>query len=56
MPTFSTESVLLTSIVYDEENRDIMFIDITNAFIQTRVKEKKYMAIIKLRGVLVYIL
>ena len=35
---------------------DVSVIDIPNAFIQTRVEEKNYMAIIKLRGVLVEIL
>ena len=31
-------------------------IDIPNAFIQTRVEDEKYMAIIKIRGILVDIL
>ena len=35
---------------------DVLVIDIPNRFIQMCVKEKKYMAIIKLRGVLVDIL
>ena len=32
---------------------DAVFIDILNAFIQTRFKEKNYMAIINIRGLLV---
>ena len=40
--TFSTESVILTSIVDAEENRDVTVIDIPNAFIQMRVEEKKH--------------
>ena len=36
-----------------KENRDVEVIETPNTFIQTRVEEKKYMAIIKLRGVLV---
>ena len=55
-PTVSTESVLLTIISDSEENRNVAVIDIPKSFIQTRVKEKNYMAIIKLRGVLVDIL
>ena len=35
---------------------DAVFIDILNAFIQTRFKEKNYMAIINIRGLLVDIL
>ena len=40
LETVSTESVLLTSIVDAEENRDITVIGILSAFIQARVKEK----------------
>ena len=36
-PTLSTEAVLLTCIIDEEENGDVDVIDITNAFIQTRV-------------------
>ena len=45
-PTVATESVLLTSIVDADEGRDVAIIDIPNAFIQTRVKEKKDRVII----------
>jgi len=55
-PTVATESVLLSCIIDAEEERDVATIDIPNAFVQTRVKEVKDMAIIKLRGVLVEIL
>ena len=50
-PTVATESVLLTSIVDADEGRDVAIIDIPNAFIQTRVKEKKDRVIIRIRGV-----
>ena len=56
MPTVSTESILLSIIVDAEENRDMVVIDIPNVFIQTRVKEKRDIEIIKIRGVLVEIL
>jgi hypothetical protein len=54
-PTVATESVLLTCIIDAEEGRDDAVI-IPNAFVQTRVKDKKDMAFIKIRGVLVDIL
>jgi hypothetical protein len=55
-PTVATESVLLTCIIDSEEGRDVAVIDIPNAFVQTRVEHEKYMAFIKIRGVLVDIL
>ena len=48
-----TESIILTSIMDSKENRYVEVIETPNTFIQTRVEGKKYMAIIKLRGVLV---
>ena len=39
-----------------EEHRDVAVVDIPDAFIQTRVQQNKYMAIIKIRGILVDIL
>ena len=54
--TVATKSIILASIVNDKENRYISFIDILNAFIQMRVKEKKDTSIINLRRLLVDIL
>ena len=51
--TVTKYSVFLKSIVDAKENRDITGIDIPNVFIQKHIKKKKYMSIIKLRGVLV---
>ena len=45
--------MILTCIVDAEEERDIAVIDIPNAFIQTRVEDKKDMAVIRIRGILV---
>ena len=45
--------MLLTCIIDVEEGRDVAVIDIPNAFIQTRVKDKKDMALIRIGGVLV---
>ncbi len=55
-PTVATESVLLTCVIDAEEGRDVVAIDIPNAFVQTRVEDEKDMAFIKIRGVLVDIL
>ena len=55
-PTVATEAVLLSCIIDAEEERGVAVIDILNAFIQTRVEDEKYMAFIKIRGLLVDIL
>jgi hypothetical protein len=55
-PTVATEAVLLTCIIDAEEDRDVVVIDIPNAFIQTRIEDEKDMAIIKIRGILVEML
>jgi hypothetical protein len=52
-PTVATEAVLLTCIIDADEGRDVTFIDIPNAFIQTRVEDEEDMDIIKIRGILV---
>ena len=39
-PTVATESVILSCIIDAEEKRGVAIIDIPNAFIQTRVKNK----------------
>jgi hypothetical protein len=51
--TVATESVLLTLIVDDDEKRDVAIVDISNAFIQTLVEDKKDWVIIRICGVLV---
>ncbi len=55
-PTVCTEAVILSCIIDAEEGRDVVTIDIPNAFIQTRIDDEEDMAIIKIRGVLVDIL
>jgi hypothetical protein len=55
-PTVATESVLLSCIIDTDEHRDVAVVDIPNAFVQTRIENKKYMAFIKIRGILVDIL
>jgi hypothetical protein len=51
--TVATKSVLLTLIVDADEKRDVAIVDISNAFIQTRVEDKKDQVIIQIRGVVV---
>ena len=55
-PTVATDAVLLSCIIDVEEEKYVAVIDILNAFIQTRVKDEKDMAFIKICGVLVDIL
>ena len=55
-PTVTTKYVLLTSIINVQEGRDVAVINIPNAFIQTRVEDDKYMALIRIQGSLVDIL
>jgi hypothetical protein len=55
-PTVATESVLLSCIIDAEEHRDVVILDIPNAFVQTSVENEKDMAFIKIRGILVDIL
>ena len=40
-PTAALESVLLTSTIDEKEGRDVAIIDIPNAFVTTRIKDKK---------------
>ena len=40
-PTASLESVLLTSTIDAKEGRDVAITDITNAFVTTRIEDKK---------------
>jgi hypothetical protein len=56
-PTVATQAVMLSCIIDAKEERDVAVITIANAFIQTWVEdEEDDMAIIKMRGVLMYIL
>jgi hypothetical protein len=48
--------VLFLCIIDAEEHRDVAVVDISNAFVQTRVENDKDMAFIKIQGILVEIL
>ena len=52
-PTLEIESLLLICIIDAKEERGVALIDIPNYFIQTQINSEKYMAIIKIRGILV---
>ena len=49
-PTAALESVLLTSTIDTKEGRDVAIIDIPNAFVTTRIENKKDIIIVWLRG------
>ena len=56
-PTVAKESVLITGVVEAKQRRDVMTLDIPNAFVQTDVPDKDGEKIImKIRGSLVDIL
>ena len=54
--TVATKAVIMSCIIYTEEERDVYVINITNAFIQTRVDNENEMAVINIRGFLVDLL
>ncbi len=49
-PTVATESVLLTSLVDAQENRDVAIVDIPNAFIQTVMEKDDDKVVMRIRG------
>ncbi len=52
----SSEAVMLTCVIDATKKRDVVVVDIPNAFIQTVVEDKKDRAFICIRGLLVVIL
>jgi hypothetical protein len=55
-PTVATESVLMSCLIYAEEEWYVAAVDIPNAFVQTHDENEKDMAFIKIQGIIVYIL
>jgi hypothetical protein len=55
-PTISMQALMLICVIEACEGRDVMFIDIPNAFIQTKVKNPINRAFIKIKGILVNVL
>jgi hypothetical protein len=52
-PTAVTESILLTATIDAEEGRDVMTVDIPNAFVQTKLDNNQEKVIMKIWGILV---
>ena len=55
-PTAATKEILTTGVIDAKQGRDIMTLDIPNAFVQTAVPQDQEKVIIKIRGNLVDIL
>ena len=55
-PTAALESVLLTSRIDAAEERDVVVIDIPNAFIQNRINNDEDKVVLRLRGKLANLL
>ena len=55
-PTVVTEAIFITGVIEAKEERDIITLDIPNAFIQTAMLTDIERTIIKIRGILVGIL
>ena len=49
----TTKSVLITSVIDAKQGRDVMSIDVPNAFVQTEVPQGDERTIMKIRGALV---
>ena len=49
-PTVSTDSVLITGVIDAKQQRDVMTIDMSNAFVQTDIPKDKKSIIMKIRG------
>eukprot|EP00957_Ditylum_brightwellii_P185371 14115004-Ditylum_brightwellii.AAC.1 len=49
-PTATTEAILITGVIEAKQQRDIMMLDIPNAFIQTPVPQAGDKIIMKIRG------
>jgi hypothetical protein len=55
-PTAATEAILITAVVDAKQGRDVMTLDVPNAFVQTPVPQTGDKIIMKIRGRLVDIL
>jgi hypothetical protein len=52
-PTAATKLILLTATIDAEEGRDVMTVDIPNAFVQTKLDINQEKVIMKIFGILV---
>ena len=55
-PTAITDSILITSVIDTKQGRDVMTVDVPNAFVQTEIDQSGEKILMKIRGVLVDIL
>ena len=57
-PTASTDSILIASTIDARQRRDILTVDVPNAFVQTEMpqKDKGEIVIMKIKGIFVKIL
>jgi len=49
-PTVLTEAILITAAIEADQQRDIMTVDIPNAFVQTEIKDMKERITMKIKG------
>jgi hypothetical protein len=49
-PTASTEAILITATIEADENREIMTVDIPNAFVQMEIENKEERVLMKIKG------
>jgi Reverse transcriptase (RNA-dependent DNA polymerase) len=49
-PTALTEAIMITAAIEADENRDIMTVDIPNAFVQTEIESRDERIIMKIKG------
>jgi alpha-L-arabinofuranosidase len=52
-PTALTEAIIITAAIEADENRDVMTVDIPNAFVQTKMENKEERVMMKIKGPLV---
>lgn len=55
-PTAATEAIMITGVIEAKQRRDVMTLDVPNAFVQTDIPKKSERIIMKIRGPLVDIL
>ena len=52
-PTVTTEALLTTAVIEAKQNRNVMTLDIPNAFVQTPLPEQEQKVIMRINGILV---
>jgi hypothetical protein len=55
-PTAATEAIMITGVIDAKQKRDVMTLDVPNAFVQTEIPQRSERIIMKIRGPLVDIL